>query len=98
VGHYNGGFLNPEYDHPLELAVDTYLYKNTSDFVLQEFNDDGVNFVVAGKRCDHTLYNCFEQEHSLTTLEPSATAYAANQMSGFSALNASAVQDVSHFL
>eukprot|EP01102_Stenamoeba_stenopodia_P021574 TRINITY_DN8736_c0_g1_i1.p1 TRINITY_DN8736_c0_g1~~TRINITY_DN8736_c0_g1_i1.p1 ORF type:complete len:301 (+),score=58.08 TRINITY_DN8736_c0_g1_i1:77-979(+) len=52
VGHYNGGFLNPEYDHPLELAVDTLLVKNysvagNSDFVLQEFDDDGIAFVVA---------------------------------------------------
>lgn len=30
VGHHNDGYLTPAYDHPLELAVDTYEYKNFS--------------------------------------------------------------------
>lgn len=30
VGHHNDGYLTPAYDHPLELAVDTYEYKNYS--------------------------------------------------------------------
>ena len=44
-GHHSNGFLNPEEDHPLELAVDAYLWKSRpSGFEIHKPDQLAVNF------------------------------------------------------
>lgn len=52
VGHYPTGYLTPEYDHPIEIAADTYNYfahfkpLGYNSFPFQKFNAEAVDFVL----------------------------------------------------
>jgi hypothetical protein len=46
VGHHQNGFLNPAEDHPLELAVDAYEYKNrVPGFGIHSANAEAATFM-----------------------------------------------------
>jgi hypothetical protein len=46
VGHHANGFLNPEEDHPLEIATDAFVYHQARGMKFEEINDEMTSMVV----------------------------------------------------